>query len=237
MRYPGAQWKPLSINYRAGGCDPRFIILHIMVGTLAGTDSWFRNPAAQVSAHFGVGKSGTVYQWVDTNDTAWHAAAANDRAIGIEHEGQPGDSLTPAQIEADTKICAWAHKAHGIPLTIAVHPGDPGLAWHGLGQVAWGNHPDCPGQRIVAQRPAILAAAEVPAVVIVSLKCDGKLSLAQVAAEHGTGVSTVLRLTALHAEHSKFDAPTAAYIDAVFKGELPPAAPVPAGAMLWVPRP
>ena len=231
MRYPGAEWKPISVNYRSGGCNPRFIVLHIMQGTLAGTDSWFRNPAAQVSAHFGVGKSGTVYQWVDTNDTAWHAAAANDRAIGIEHEGQPGDSLTPEQIAADAKLCAWAHKAHGIPLVSAVHPGDPGLAWHGLGQVAWGNHPDCPGQHIVAQRPVILAAAEA-SVTIGSIKADGKTSLAQLAAEHQTGASTVLRLTA---EHGKYSAPVAQYLDAVFKGSLPPSAPIPAGALLWVP--
>lgn len=231
MRYPGAEWKPISVNYQHGGCDPRFIVLHVMQGTLAGTDSWFRNGQAQVSAHFGVGKSGEVIQWVDTGDTAWHAAEANESSIGIEHEGYAGELLTAQQLEADAKLCAWAHKAHGIPLTIAEHPGDPGLAWHGLGQTAWGGHPDCPGSPIVGQRPAILAAAEA-SVTIASLKTDGKLSLSQIAAQHGTGVSTVLRLTA---EHGKYDAPLAGYLDAVFKGSLKPAAPVPAGSMLWVP--
>ena len=73
MRYPGAEWRPISVNYRTGGNTPALAIIHIMQGTLAGTDSWFRNPAAEVSAHFGVGKDGTVIQWVDTSDTAWHA--------------------------------------------------------------------------------------------------------------------------------------------------------------------
>jgi hypothetical protein len=71
-----------------------------------------------------------------------------------------------------------------------------------------------------------------PPVTIASLKTDGKLSLSQIAAQRGAAVSTVLRLTA---EHGKFDAPVAAYIDSVFSGKLAPAEPVPAGSLLWVP--
>ena len=42
----------------------------------------------------------------------------------------------------------------------------------------------------------------------------------------------MLRLTA---EHGKYSAPVAQWLDAVFKGTLPPSAPIPAGALLWVP--
>jgi hypothetical protein len=160
MRYPGAEWRPISINYQPGGCVPRYLILHVMQGTLAGTDSWFRNPAAQVSAHFGIGKAGNVYQWCDTADTAWHAADANPVAIGVEHEGDSGDSLTPAQLLADEKLFAWATEHHPIPLQITDDPvSGAGLAWHGLGGTRWGDHVNCPGPPIVAARPAILAAA------------------------------------------------------------------------------
>jgi N-acetylmuramoyl-L-alanine amidase-like protein len=162
MRYPGAQWKPINVNYQMGGCAPRYLVLHIMQGTLTGTDSWFRNPAAQVSAHFGVGKDGTLIQWVDTGDTAWHAANANSVAIGVEHEGNAGDSLSPAQIAADAKLYAWAHEHHAIPMALTSDPvHGSGLAWHGMGGVSWGDHPDCPGSPIVAERAAILAAAKV----------------------------------------------------------------------------
>lgn len=162
MRYPGAQWRPISVNYQMGGCAPRYLVLHIMQGTLTGTDSWFRNPAAQVSAHFGVGKNGTILQWVDTADTAWHAADANPVAIGVEHEGNAGDSLTSAQIAADAKLYAWAHEHHPIPLALTTDPvHGSGLAWHGLGGASWGGHLDCPGPPIVAERAAILAAAQV----------------------------------------------------------------------------
>ena len=85
---------------------------------------------------------------------------------------------------------------------------------------------------LAAMRSAL--GRKVPKVTITLHKADGKQSLAQIAAAHGTGVSTVLRLTA---EHGKYDAPMAAYLDAVFKGALPPGAPVPAGAKLWAPQP
>jgi hypothetical protein len=159
-RYPAAQWRPIPVNYTPASISPNLLIEHIMEGTLSGTDAWFRNPAAQASAHFGVGKDGTVYQWVDTSDVAWHAANANGRSIGVEHEGYSGQALTPAQLNATAKILAWAAGVHPVPLVLAANSSSDGLAWHGLGGATWGNHPDCPGPPIVAQLPAILAQAQ-----------------------------------------------------------------------------
>ena len=34
---------------------PELIVLHIMDGTLSGTDSWFADPSSQVSSHYGIG--------------------------------------------------------------------------------------------------------------------------------------------------------------------------------------
>src|SRR5881275_244407 len=87
------------------GYSPIAIVVHIMEGTLSGTDSWFANPVSQVSAHYGLGKSGEVHQYVKETDTAWHAGRVNAPSwklikasgnkyinpnyytIGIEHEG------------------------------------------------------------------------------------------------------------------------------------------------------
>jgi hypothetical protein len=155
-RYSGAQWRPISINYNRGGIAPRILIVHIMQGTLAGTDSWFRNPNAQVSAHFGVGKTGTIYQWVDTANRAWHAVNANSYAIGVECAGFSGQTLTAAQVSAVARIYAWAHRHHqAISMWLNKRISGSGLSWHGLGGVAWGNHPLCPGTPIVDQLPAI----------------------------------------------------------------------------------
>ena len=126
-----------------------------MMGTLAGTDSWFHDPAAQVSAHFGVGKDGTCYQWVDTATVAWAEASYNGEAISIEHEGISGDSLTPAQIAADVQLVQWI----GLPLVMAPSPSGTGWIGHGELGAAGGNHPDCPGSPILAQWPAVLALA------------------------------------------------------------------------------
>lgn len=159
-RYSGARWRPISVNYNRGGIAPRILIVHIMQGTLAGTDSWFRNPAAEASAHFGVDKTGTTYQWVDTANRAWHAADANSYAIGVECEGFSGQTLTAAQVTAVAKIYAWAHQQHeAISMWLNKKISGSGLSWHGLGGVAWGNHPNCPGKPIVGQLPEILTEA------------------------------------------------------------------------------
>ena len=70
-RYSNAQWRPVPNETPGGMTAYKFLVLHIMQGTLGGTDSWFHNTASRVSSHFGVGKDGTVYQWVDTAERAW----------------------------------------------------------------------------------------------------------------------------------------------------------------------
>lgn len=158
---PFAQWKPLpaGVNHSPGGMVAwDGVVLHIMEGILDGTDSWFRNPQAQASAHFGVGRDGRIYQWVDTRDKAWAQAEGNPRNISIENEGYAGDSLTQAQVEGCAQILAWARTVHGVPLRVNDSPTGQGLGWHGMGGRAWG-HIACPGDLIKAQRTAIVTRA------------------------------------------------------------------------------
>ena len=142
---------------QGGAIGPvRLGVAHIMEGTLAGTDSWFMDPAAQVSAHFGVGKNGAVHQYVDTSRIAWAEANYNSVAISVEHEGNTGDSLTPQQIAADQPLVRWLNQTSGIPLVMST---DAGWCGHGQLGVSGGNHPDCPGQPILNQWPEVLNAA------------------------------------------------------------------------------
>jgi len=60
------------------GYKIEIISIHIMAGTLAGTDSWFANPASQVSAHYGIGKNGEVHQYVADENKAWSNGKAFD---------------------------------------------------------------------------------------------------------------------------------------------------------------
>lgn len=162
MWYPEAQKRAIDCNYRAGGNRPRLLIVHIMEGTLEGTDSWFRNPASEVSAHFGTGRDGTLYQWVSTDDQAWHAVAANAYSIGVENEGDAGERLTTVQLDVLAKLFAWAHRSYpDIALWLNTRPySGQGLSWHGLGGWPWGNHPDCPGLPIREQLAEVLELAK-----------------------------------------------------------------------------
>lgn len=134
------------------------LVLHIEQGTEAGTSGWFHNPAAQVSAHFGVAKDGTLEQFVDTNDKAWAITSGNRYWISVENEGMPGDTLTPQQLTAVSKVLAWLHVTDGVPLVKTDSTQQRGLGWHGMGGEDWG-HPHCPGSPIIAQRDGIIAAA------------------------------------------------------------------------------
>lgn len=64
------------------------IIIHTMVGTATGADARFNNTTSRVSAHYGVLLNGSLWHWVDEDNTAYHAGdyAMNQRSIGIEHE-------------------------------------------------------------------------------------------------------------------------------------------------------
>lgn len=161
-RMPQATWKPIPGNHTTGGCNPRNVIVHTIEGSLTGADSWFRNPASRVSAHFGVGYDGRIIQWVDTNSRAWANASANSIAISIENEGKGSEALTKEQIESNAAIYAWAHKTHGVPLAYTKSATGSGLGYHrqflswSLGGTA------CPGTKKINQIPEIMKrAAEI----------------------------------------------------------------------------
>jgi hypothetical protein len=91
---------PLT-NYAKGrkGVSIDTVVIHGMAGTLPGTGSWFKNPLAHASSHFGVGSlfDGTlqVHQYVKWEDTAWGVnqsraivPSVNERSIHIEIQNQ-----------------------------------------------------------------------------------------------------------------------------------------------------
>lgn len=134
----------------------RYVVEHVESGTEDGTDSWFRNPQAQASAHFGIGNDGRIDQWVDTDDKAWAEAFYNPRAYSIETEGGPDTPLTNAQVESFARLFTWLANLDGIPFQITDDPNGRGLITHGdLGSLG-GSHFGCPGDQRKAQRGAIL---------------------------------------------------------------------------------
>lgn len=129
-----------SSNYTAGRFDPvdgsavhlDSIVLHTMVGWISSADARFHNPAAQVSAHFGVRIDGSLWQWVDTWNTAYHAGLyyENLRSIGIEceDEGNYNSPRPDALYTRAAQLVAQLCRENNIPCVRGT--GGPGIYDH-----------------------------------------------------------------------------------------------------------
>ncbi len=108
----------------------------------------------EVSAHFFIERDGTLWQFVDCDQRAWHAGTSvyrgrsqcNDDSVGIELEGLEGNAFEPAQYGTLRGLCADLALRYPIA-HIAGHEhiapgrkGDPGCGfdWPRLQQsLAW----------------------------------------------------------------------------------------------------
>lgn len=127
-----------SPNFSKGrqGYSPEYIVIHIMDGTLVGTDAWFNNKQSGVSAHSGIGSNGEVHDYIHSVDKAWHAGVFNTNGatftgfkyangklvdpnlytLGLEHEGKPDKEITEECYKASAgKIKYWAQRFN-IPI-------------------------------------------------------------------------------------------------------------------------
>ncbi len=120
--YPGrARYLPAHpSNYtHSRSSSIRRIVLHTTEGSYEGAIGWFRNPGADVSAHYVVRRSdGQVTQMVPDNLTAWHACSANSDTIGIEHEGHASQASTwtAANLDSSARLVGWLAARYGIPV-------------------------------------------------------------------------------------------------------------------------
>ena len=140
-----AAWRPITHNYSKGGMFPiRGFVPHTQVGT-GSLAEFFDRPATQASAHFWISKSGTIEQYVDSDDRAWAQGAGNAYFISCEFEGGIADPFTPQQIDQGGRLIAWCYRNVGpFPLQVNEHPDGQGVTPHYAGGQAWGNH-SCPG--------------------------------------------------------------------------------------------
>jgi N-acetyl-anhydromuramyl-L-alanine amidase AmpD len=112
-----------------GGFAVSAIVVHTMAGTLASCDGWFQNPAAQVSAHFGIGLDGSQHQYVQLGDSAWANGILepgnnwqsrfppgnpNFQTISIETEdnGSGGTPVTDQQFQATLEVANLALRTY-----------------------------------------------------------------------------------------------------------------------------
>ena len=126
----------------------------------ANTLDWDAHPyfqnirGLQVSSHFFIERDGTLWQFVDCDQRAWHAGLSsyrgrsqcNDDSIGVELEGLEGQTFEPVQYEVLARLCADIRERYPVA-HVAGHehiaPGrkrdpGPGFDWTRLQRLlAW----------------------------------------------------------------------------------------------------
>jgi uncharacterized protein (TIGR03382 family) len=190
LGYPGAVWQPAYAgNYQVanrGVGDIKSIIIHDTEGSYAGTISWFKNPDANVSAHYVLRSSdGHITQMVEEKDIAWHIGCYNTNTIGLEHEGyasKPDQWFTEAMYMESAKLTAYLadkymvpkeHRTggiqgHGEAPDCSTHT-DPGPGWkwdHYIDLVRTGGASQFKGEDLVVDAPDTIVSGELATVTV-----------------------------------------------------------------------
>lgn len=118
-------WSP---NFSSrGGATPTLTVIHATAGhnrpglsDLVGLGDWFGRTASQVSSHVATDNEGHSARYVRDSEKAWHVAAYNRMALGIEQVA-PGDGteITRAMLEETARWVARWNLLHGIPISKA----------------------------------------------------------------------------------------------------------------------
>jgi len=119
-----------SPNFWKGHQKRIAVVLHVSVGTIESIDSWFSTSQSQVSAHYGISKTGEVHQYVSEKNSAWAVGVVkkpswklikntnpNWYTISIEHEGYQTTIWTEAMKKASTELVRGICERNNIPIT------------------------------------------------------------------------------------------------------------------------
>ena len=160
------------------------IVIHDTEGSYTGSINWFKDPAANVSAHYVIKSStGAVTQMVKEKDVAWHDACFNATTVGIEHEGyaaKPEQWFTEAMYIESAKLSAYLADKYGIAKehgTILGHGEapdcsdhmDPGPGWnwaHYIDLVKTGGAPTFLAGDATVDAPVSLISGETGTVTV-----------------------------------------------------------------------
>jgi len=115
---------------RPGAFRPEAIVLHRSGGSRQTVRARFNDPSSSVSAHYLVCQNGDIEQYVQEQDTAFHAGLVaaptwpaikpgvnpNVYTIGIELEGAAGDVVSDAQLQAAAALMTAIGQRWGFPI-------------------------------------------------------------------------------------------------------------------------
>ena len=131
-RNPIAQWHG-SPNFDARA--PQAIVLHhthMDSARAALRTLQTRNPQGRVSAHYLIGRDGTLYQLVSEDHRAWHAGASrwggwrdlNSASIGIELDNNGAEPFSAPLVDTLIALLEDISGRHGIPTHAVLAHGD-----------------------------------------------------------------------------------------------------------------
>lgn len=112
---------------------PNYVILHQTSNGDAGRAlATLTNPERKVSAHYLIGRDGTVYQLVDERARAWHAGVSywggnadlNSASIGIELDNDGAEPFAEPQVERLLQVLRDLKERYGIPRANFLGHGD-----------------------------------------------------------------------------------------------------------------
>lgn len=117
--------KPVPGFQSRGNQIPLIIVDHISVGSMGSMYNHFSNRNNKASSHFGIGRDGSIVQYVDLRQAAWTQGKVqlpsapiikkmmgnpNLYGVSIEHEGYAGNGLDGDLTEAQFWATCWLHK-------------------------------------------------------------------------------------------------------------------------------
>ncbi|WP_323022666.1 N-acetylmuramoyl-L-alanine amidase [Pararhodobacter sp.] len=165
MPIPGALWHP-SPNHgpRRDGLRPELVVIHFteMISAEAAL-ARLSDPAAEVSAHYLIGRDGRLWQLVEEAARAWHAGTGewqgrgdvNSRSIGIELDNDGKSPFAaPLMDRLETLLpdilARWTIPAKGVIAHSDFAPArkvDPGprFDWQRLARKGLALWPEAPG--------------------------------------------------------------------------------------------
>jgi peptidoglycan hydrolase-like protein with peptidoglycan-binding domain len=141
-RYSDAEWRPLGTETEPA-IKPRILVWHTMVGSLKGTDGYFRDKNGPgfsgPESHYGVGcdtdgaLDGVGWQWQNNNNQAdAQFDPGNDWCTSIENSdgGNPAHPFSKKQMEWHINFGLWWCNQTGIDPQIAKSYDGRGFAYH-----------------------------------------------------------------------------------------------------------
>ncbi|MEO5577129.1 MAG: N-acetylmuramoyl-L-alanine amidase [Gaiellaceae bacterium] len=208
---------------RTDGRQIDLIVIHTMEldekgETAENCAQWFRNPAANVSAHYCV-DADSIVQCVRDQDVGWHAPGANHDGIGIEHAGRAkqtgrdwSDAYSAAMLERSAALVAELSRKYAIPVTwlyaADLRAGKRGITTHDAVSKAFkrGSHWD-PGSGFPIERYLGLVRAHLGAAPVAAAELKGSPPLLRIGSEgwQVTRLQTLLRRHDLLLEPAQID--------------------------------